>query len=120
MLQSDDAPAFSMGCGTYGREYRTSGTEHIMPTSGVVPVYIVVHATVASGSYTLRLYVTDWSYVDVAIVNGTNTATAHLVCGSHPQEDVRCWPLVLTGSEGNAAISFVGVYYLSRTSDDTT
>ena len=117
-----NAPGFSIASGAYGREYRTSGSEHIMPTSGVVPVYIAIKvANFSSPVATVRIQVDPWSYIDVDVSDGWNYATGHLVCGSHPQECKRGWVLYrLEDEDATHAVEFVGIYHLARTNDTTT
>jgi hypothetical protein len=114
-------PGFSMGCGAYGRHYRSSDTELILPNNGVVEVIVGVYCKLndAADTGTFRFQVSPYSYVDVEIPTSSTSdawffAAALLECGTGPEDDKNCQIFVKgTGAPPTLSLRNLAMYYRS-------
>ncbi len=116
---AEDLPGIPMGCGGYARHYRTSDQTLVLPNNGVVEVIVGWYGTTGINTGTVRFWVSEYSYIDLAISaggDGWTFGSGLLECGTGPEDGKTCqlWCKV---SGGGATISTRnwGVWYPSNT-----
>lgn len=110
----DEAPSYDFSVGSFGREFKTSGSAATGNT-GVVRVLVSVEWKVTGGEARMRFKTSDWSYIEVSTTSTgyfETEATGFLECGQTVLDKKQLEILAEVDSSETASVRYVKVEYL--------